>query len=143
MPVEDLLIDQTRVIPAWELTAGFARSGGPGGQHVNKTESKVEIRWWPAATSMRLTPEERARLVDRLRPRLTQDGELVITSSEERSQLRNRERALEKLADLVRAALVPPKARRATRPSRASKRRRLDAKKRHSTKKRDRTSQGE
>jgi ribosome-associated protein len=141
--VDDLSIDSRRTIPAWELQAGFARSGGPGGQHVNKTESKVEIRWWPASTSMALTAEERARLVERLRPRLTAEGELVITSSEERSQLRNRERALEKLAELVRAALVPPKARRKTKPSRGATRRRLDAKRRQSDKKRERREGGD
>src|SRR5207248_1948898 len=140
--LDELVIDARRSIPAWEIQAGFSRSGGPGGQHVNKTESKVELRWWPASTAMRLTPEERARLVDRLEARLTTDGALVVVSSEERSQLRNREIAEGKLVALVRAALEPPRIRRKTRPSRASKVRRLDAKRRTGEKKRQRRDSG-
>lgn len=124
----DLVIDGVRTIPVAEIEISSALAGGPGGQHVNKTESKIEVRWRPATTAMALSPEQRARLVARLSSRLTADGELIVTSSEERSQQRNRERALGKLAAIVREALVPPVPRRATKPSRSAKRRRLDAK---------------
>ena len=141
--MEELRIDGAHVIPGWELVEGFARSGGPGGQHVNRTESKVELRWWPASTAMRLTEGERARMLAALRPRLTDDGALVVTSSEERSQLRNRERAAEKLVEIVRAALAPRAVRRATRPSRSAKRRRLEEKRHVAQKKKDRRDGGE
>lgn len=117
------------IIPEAELSVAFARSGGPGGQNVNKVASKVELRWHPA-TSTALTERDRAWLLERLANKLTSDGTLIVTSTLTRDQLKNREDAEAKLAHLVRAALARPTPRRPTRPSRAAKRRRV-ADKRH------------
>lgn len=127
----DLVIDARRTIPESELQESFARSGGPGGQAVNKQETKVELRWRPAQTQA-LSAWDRTWVLEKLAGRLTSDGDLVVTSTKTRDQGRNREDARDKLVALVRAALVRPKPRRATRPSRGAKERRLQAKKRRS-----------
>lgn len=116
------------VIPAVELVERFSRSSGPGGQGVNTTDSRVELRW-DIAASAALSDLQRARLLEQLASRIT-DGSVVLVASEHRSQLQNRAAARARLTMLVRDALAPPPpARRATRPSRAAKQRRLDAKK--------------
>lgn len=116
-------------IPDVELVERFSRSSGPGGQSVNTTDSRVELRW-DVATSSALGETQRARLLERLGPRLT-DGVVSIVSSEHRSQLQNRTAARARLRMLLTDALAPPPpARRQTRPSRAAKQRRLDAKRR-------------
>ena len=127
--MQDLIVTPRVTIPGGELALAFARSGGPGGQNVNKVASKVELRWNPT-TSAALTDDDRAWLVHRLRSRLTSDGTLIVTSTATRDQGKNRDDATSKLALIVRAALDRPRPRRATRPSRAAKRRRL-ADKRH------------
>lgn len=115
------------VIPDAELTERFSRAGGPGGQGVNTTDSRVELRW-DVAGSAALSEGQRERLLARLDSRLS-DGALVIVASEHRAQLQNRAAARARLAMLVTDALAPPPpARRATTPSRAAKQRRLDAK---------------
>jgi len=129
-------VDGTRVnarvtIPDDELSWRFSRSSGPGGQHVNTTDSQVELRW-NLESSTALSEHLRARARDRLAGRLVADA-VIITASEHRSQHRNREAAKERLADLLRAAIAPPPpARRPTRPTRAAKQRRLDSKRRRS-----------
>ena len=117
------------VVPEAELTWRFSRAGGPGGQSVNTTDSRVELAWDIAASSaLRARPALRERALQRLRGRLV-DGRLVVVASEHRSQLRNRETALARMAALLDAAMSPPgPPRRATVPSRAARRRRLDAK---------------
>src|SRR5690242_4543060 len=125
--MRDIVVTPRVTIPAGELSLAFARSGGPGGQNVNKVSSKVELRWNPT-TSQALTADDRAWLLHQLQSRLTTDGTLIITSTLTRDQLQNREDALSKLTLIVRTALFRPKPRRATRPTRASKRRRVDAK---------------
>ena len=114
-------------IPAAELEVDAVRSGGPGGQNVNKVASQIQLRFAVRA-SQALTGAERALLERRLANRLTKAGELLVRSSRYRERSRNLADARERLAELVRAALVPPKARRPTRPSRGSKESRLRAK---------------
>jgi ribosome-associated protein len=115
------------VIPEAELVERFSRSSGPGGQSVNTTDSRVELRWDITASSA-LGETQRARLLERLGPRVV-DGAIIVVASEHRSQLQNRTAAQARLAMLLTDALAPPPpARRPTRPSRAAKQRRLDAK---------------
>ena len=127
--MRDLVVSPRLTIPAGELAIAFARSGGPGGQNVNKVASKVELRWNPS-TSTALGDGDRAWLLDRLRSRLTGDGTLIVTSTLTRDQLQNRDDAESKLVLILRTALERPKTRRATKPSRSAKRRRV-ADKRH------------
>jgi ribosome-associated protein len=135
---ENLLqVSEALSIPRGELDVRVSRSSGAGGQHVNKTSSRVEI-FWNVRGSRALTEEQRTRLVDKLASRLTTEGSVRIVASDMRSQSRNRDLAEEKLADLVRRALVVPKKRRATRPSKASKEARLEEKKKRSRTKRER-----
>jgi ribosome-associated protein len=124
----DLRITDTIAIPASELRVSFVRSGGPGGQNVNKVASKVQLRWTPA-TSAAFSEADRAWLVKKLASKLTSDGDLIVASNLTRDQGRNRVDAEAKLAALVIAALVRPKKRRATKPSRAARERRVDEKK--------------
>ncbi|HMV33187.1 MAG: alternative ribosome rescue aminoacyl-tRNA hydrolase ArfB [Gemmatimonadales bacterium] len=132
-----LRVSPTVRIPLAELSFRATRSGGPGGQHVNTSSTRVEL-WWHLAGSPSLTAEERARAQARLRTRLTDDGWLRVVSAETRSQARNRQAALERFQETVAAALTVAKARKATRPSKAAKERRLVAKRRQSARKRER-----
>jgi ribosome-associated protein len=127
--VSDLVVSPRLTIPAGELSIQFARSGGPGGQNVNKVSSKVDLRWHPGSSTA-LGDDDRAWLLQRLRSRLTSDGTLIVTSTATRDQLKNRDDAEKKLVLIVRTALERPKPRKETRPSRAAKRRRV-ADKRH------------
>jgi ribosome-associated protein len=136
---DDLSIDATRSIPRGELTVRASRAGGPGGQHVNTSSTRVEVVWNPGRSQV-LTAEEQARVAVKLASRLDADGDLRVVASDTRSQRQNREVAEQRLAELVRRALVLPKKRKPTKPSRAAKARRLDDKKRDSSKKRDRQS---
>jgi len=127
--VRDLVIQPGLTIPGSELSIAFARSGGSGGQNVNKVSSKVDLRWHPG-NSGALHPNDRAWLLEKLASRLSGDGALIVTSTLTRDQIKNREDALSKLALIVRSALIRPKRRRETKPSRGAKRRRV-ADKRH------------
>jgi len=128
-------ITRTLSIPEAEIALSFARAGGPGGQHVNTSSTKVELRF-DVAASPSLTDEQRARLLERLASRLTNDGVLVLHASEHRSQTRNREAVVQRFADLLRDALRTRALRRATRPSRGAKEQRLENKKRRAETKR-------
>jgi ribosome-associated protein len=120
-----------------ELQESFVLASGPGGQNVNKVSSAVQLRF-DVARSPSFDDTVRARLTALAGQRLTKDGVLVISARAHRSQERNRAEALERLVDLIRRAAIPPKPRRATRPSRAVKRRRLEGKKIRSNLKRTR-----
>ena len=133
----DLEVSPALTIPTSELDWRFSRSSGPGGQHVNTSESRVELSW-NVGDSAALTDGQRLMLLTRLERRLTA-GVITVTASEQRSQLRNREIALAKLADLLAGSLAPEAApRRATKPTRGSNRRRLAAKEQRSATKRQR-----
>ena len=136
-PQNLLAVNETVSIPRSELDVRVSRASGAGGQHVNKTSSRVEI-FWNVLTSRALDDEQRSRLREKLASRLTSDGSVRVVASDMRSQSRNRELAEERLAELVRRALVVPKKRRATKPTKAAKEARLESKKRHSTKKAER-----
>jgi ribosome-associated protein len=137
LPPEILVSNRVR-IPAAEVQLTTARSSGPGGQHVNKTESKVILRWNLRA-SRSLREQDRAWLLQRLASRLTLDGELVLAAESERSQSTNAEEVVRRFAQLVREALMRPKPRRATKPTRGSRERRLTEKRHASERKRDRS----
>ncbi|ASN20268.1 alternative ribosome rescue aminoacyl-tRNA hydrolase ArfB [Arthrobacter sp. YN] len=122
----DLDISPTVTVPASELSWRFSRSSGPGGQHVNTTDSRAELMWNVAKTAA-LTDGQLQLLLRRLGPRLV-DGVITVSAAEERSQLRNREIALAKLADIVRTGLVPEAIRRPSKPTRGSARRHRAAK---------------
>jgi ribosome-associated protein len=117
-----------------ELIYQASRSGGPGGQHVNTSSTRIEL-WWDIATSPSLTEEQRRRLLTRLHSRLDSAGRLRLVSSGSRSQLQNRRDVAERFQEVVASALVVPKKRKKTRPSRAAKERRLTTKKRQGEKK--------
>jgi ribosome-associated protein len=136
-PENVLVVNESVAIPRSELDVRVSRSSGAGGQHVNKTSSRVEI-FWNVLASRAIGEDERTLLRERLASRLTTDGSIRIVASDMRSQSRNRELAEERLAETIRRALVIPKKRRATKPSRAAKEARLSEKKRMSEKKRDR-----
>lgn len=133
--VGPLRVTRTIVVPERELRWRFSHSSGPGGQSVNTADSRVELSLDVSATSA-LGPVQRARALERLRDRLV-DGVLTVTASEHRSQLQNREAALERMGEVLAAAVAPPPPkRRATRPSRGAVERRLADKKRRARTKR-------
>ncbi len=133
----DLLVSPALTIPASELGWRFSRSSGPGGQHVNTSDTRVELSW-NVGDSAALSEAQRLLLLTRLDGRLIA-GVITVTASERRSQLRNREIALAKLAGLVAEGLAPEAARRRpTKPTRGSNRRRLAAKEQRSATKQQR-----
>jgi ribosome-associated protein len=122
-----LEIDPALSIPLAELTYRASRSGGPGGQHVNTSSTRIEVVW-DIAGSPSLNDARRARLLEQLATRLDKEGRLRLVSGATRSQLQNRADVTARLARIVAKALEVPRPRKRTRPSRASKAARLDAK---------------
>ena len=131
-------IDGGLAIPDEEVTFATSRSGGPGGQNVNKLETRVTLRF-DLGGSAALSEEQKARLRERLGTRITRVGVLQVTSQRHRTQAANRDAAVERFAELVREALQEETPRRKTRPSRAAKARRVEAKRRQSERKRERS----
>ena len=117
-----------------EIIFATSRSSGPGGQNVNKVESRVELRWNLAASAV-LTDIQKSLILEKIAGRLTADGDLLITAQDDRSQLRNKEIALAKFHQLLRKSLLRPKPRKATKPSKSAVRKRLEGKKIHGEKK--------
>jgi len=138
VPADDSLkINNSVAIPRAELDVRASRSSGPGGQHVNTSSTRVDVTW-NVRTSTALTEAQRERALRVLAPRLSADGAMRVVASDTRSQKQNRELAEQRLAEAVRRALVVPKKRKATRPTRSSVEKRLEGKKRSSDKKRSR-----
>jgi ribosome-associated protein len=137
-PADDaLVVDARLAIPRSELVYRASRSGGAGGQHVNTSSTRIELLW-DFARSRVLDDAARARLAERLAARLDADGNLRVVASDRRSQQQNRAAADERLAELVRRALIVPKPRKKTKPSRAAKEKRLAEKRHRADRKRDR-----
>jgi ribosome-associated protein len=126
-----LAITPTLFIDDADLDERFVRASGPGGQNVNKVATAVQLRFDPARSGA-LTPDVRDRLRALAGSRLTTEGVIVIDARSHRTQGQNREEARERLADLIRRALVRPKRRQKTRPTKASKQRRLTTKRHRS-----------
>jgi ribosome-associated protein len=123
-----LIVNEQIQIPLEEFRWEYARSGGPGGQNVNKVASKATLRW-PLTTSPSLPEHVKERLLAREKKRITTEGELLITSQRTRDQDKNRADCLEKLTGLIASAAIVPAVRKATRPTKSSNRRRLADKK--------------
>lgn len=134
---DDLVITPSLRIPRSELEIRATTGGGPGGQHVNRSATRVEL-WWTPADSPSLDAAQRERLLRKLARRLDQRGRLRIVAGNRRSQSLNREEAVTRFVNVVATALHTPRARKATRPTRASVERRLEAKRQRSSRKRDR-----
>jgi ribosome-associated protein len=130
-------ITPTLQIPLSELSFRASRSGGPGGQHVNTSSTRIEL-WWNARESPSLSPAQRALVAGRLASRLTEDGMLRIVAATSRSQAQNKAETLERFREVLGRALVVPKRRRPTRPSKGVKERRLADKRKQSDRKRER-----
>jgi ribosome-associated protein len=138
VPAEDALVVNERLaIPRSELVYRASRSGGAGGQHVNTSSTRIELLW-DFVRSRVLDDFARTRLAEKLAARLDAEGSLRVVASDRRSQQQNRVAAEGRLAELVRRALVVPKARKKTKPSRAAKERRLAGKRHRAERKRDR-----
>ncbi len=134
MADDELRVNRKTGIPPQELRFTFSRAGGPGGQNVNKVNTKAELRF-DLLDSPSLTPGQKDRARRRLASRLTRDGEIVIRCGKHRSQQQNRQACLERLAELLQKSLARPKPRKPTRPSRASREKRLRDKRKRAEKK--------
>ena len=135
-------VTQMVAIPRSELVVRATRSGGPGGQHVNTSSTRIEITWDVMRTRS-LTEEERTRVVARLGARVSDEGTVRVVASDSRSQRQNRERAESRLSDLIRRALAVPKARKRTRVPRGAVEARLERKRRLGERKRQRRWKGD
>jgi ribosome-associated protein len=139
---EGIRVTTTVSIPRSELTIRATRSGGPGGQHVNTSSTRIEITWDVRGTRA-LTEDARARVIARLGARVSEDGMVRVVASDSRSQRQNRERAETRLGDLIRRAMAVPKPRKRTRTPRAAVEARLERKRQQGERKRQRRWRGD
>lgn len=123
----DIHLKNGLIIPEHELEITTSRAGGPGGQHVNKTDSRITVRWNVKTTSV-LNEYQKELIQEKLSSRLTSEGDLIVHNSESRSQLQNRKNALANLANEIETALKVPKKRKPTRVSKSAQAARLDTK---------------
>jgi ribosome-associated protein len=137
MSDDGIVVSPTLTIPPSEVTFRASRAGGPGGQHVNTSSTRIELLW-DLTHSTAVSDVERARLLEKLAARLDAEGMVRVVASDRRSQSQNREAAAERLAKIVRQALIVPRKRRPTKPTAASRQQRLNEKKRRGERKRDR-----
>ncbi len=128
--MKDLIIQEGIAIPLHEIEISASRAGGPGGQHVNKTNTRITVRWNLHA-SQSLTPQQKERIAKRLEAQLTQEGDLVIHNGSTRSQEQNKRKALEQLANRIAYGLFVPKKRMKTKITKHAKEKRLMTKKKH------------
>ena len=133
----DIVVSEELTIPEHELTFRASRAGGPGGQHVNTSSTRIELLW-DLTNSRAVSDEIRARLLEKLTARLDSEGMVRVVASDRRSQAQNRESAARRLGGIVRQALVVRRKRRATKPTKASREQRLAEKHHRSDRKRDR-----
>ncbi|MBI4519654.1 MAG: aminoacyl-tRNA hydrolase [Gemmatimonadetes bacterium] len=136
-PADTIRIDDSLAVPAAELRYRASRASGPGGQHVNKASTRVELTW-DVGSSPALSDEQRARLLLKLANRIDAEGVLHLFEEGSRSQYQNRKAVTERFSEVVAAALRVPKSRKRTRPPRAAKEARLQAKKHRAAVKRRR-----
>lgn len=127
---QDIFVNSLIIIPEHEFEISTSRAGGPGGQHVNKTDTRITVRW-NIRNSNVLTIEQKERLLEKLHAQLTIEGDLIIHNSTSRSQQHNKKAALVTLVEKVRQALFIPKKRMKTRVSRGAQEKRLASKARH------------
>ncbi len=139
---DELRINDGLSIPRGELIVRASRAGGPGGQHVNTSSTRVAVTW-NVKTSAALSPEQRAAIFSALSAKITEAGTIRVVARDTRSQKQNRMLAEERLAETIRKALVIRRPRKKTRPTRSAVERRLDSKKVQSRKKRDRREHGD
>lgn len=137
-----IAINEQLAIPDDELEWNYARSGGPGGQNVNKVSSKAILRWLAARTTLAIPLAAWDRMKARFPSRFTSDGDVLISAQEYRDQERNRQACSDKLAEMIRAALIAPAVRKKSKPSKGAKKRRLADKRLLSAKKQSRRAPG-
>lgn len=130
-----LVISRSVAIPLAEFDVEYVRSGGPGGQNVNKVSSKARLRW-PVAASPSLPEGVKERFLTRYKSRLTNDGELILVGQRYRDQKKNLDDCLDRLREMIREVLAPPKTRKPTKPTRGSQKRRVEGKRQRSETKR-------
>ena len=137
-----ITINEQLAIPDEETEWSYARSGGPGGQNVNKVSSKAVLRWRAADSTIALPLAAWARMKARFPSRFTAEGDVLITSQEHRDQMQNRQACADKLIGMIVDSLIEPTVRKKTKPGKGAKRRRLADKKQNSAKKQSRRTSG-